>query len=512
MHLGVLAQRYGDKTAVTMAGGPSLSYRALDVESNRIAHLLRRIGLRPGDHIAILLENRVEYFPIIWGAQRSGLYFTPVNWHLTEDEAAYIVRNCGARVLFSSAALEHVASRCVHDSSTLEWHFTVDAVSSSEATSLWEATESLPAEPIPDEVEGGYMFYSSGTTGKPKGVKPQGAVGERFGTGNPLDHLLPSGFGISEESVYLSPGPLYHASPMGWSMGTIRNGGTVVVMERFDAELALELVQRHRVTHAQFVPTMFVRMLKLSQQRRLGFDISSLRNVIHAAAPCPVAVKEQMIDWMGPIITEFYAGSEGAGFCMIDSSQWLTHKGSVGRPVRGAAHVCDDHGIELPIGQVGTIWFSGGGDFEYYREPEKTREAHNDRGWTTLGDMGYLDEDEYLYLVDRRTDLIISGGVNIYPREVEDVLTLHPAVADVAVIGIPDGDMGERVHAVVEPATQMGEDLADELMAYCRARMAHYKAPRTLDFDTALPRVPSGKILRRELAARYRPELGAINE
>jgi len=506
MHLSRLAERLKDKPAVVMGGsGRSLSYRELEERSNQIAHLFRHRGLNPGDHIAVLMENRLEMFPVVWAAQRCGLFYTPVNWHLAEREAAYIVADCGARVLVSSASLEHLALAAAAASPALESRLVVGE-GETEAERLEEAISAFPTAPAEDEVEGIYMFYSSGTTGQPKGIKVE-LTGAPFGTGLPLDTTMATAFGIGEASVYLSPGPLYHAAPLGWSMGTIRQGGTVVVMERFDARLTLELIQRYRVTHAQFVPTMFVRMLKLPEDVRTAYDVSSLQIVIHAAAPCPVEVKERMIEWFGPKLIEFYSGSEGTGFCMIDTPTWLKHKGSVGRNILGVVHICDDEGNELPPYEVGTVWFSGTRRFEYHNDPVKTAAAYNDKGWTTLGDLGYLDEEGFLYLSDRRTDLIISGGVNIYPREVEDVLTLHPAVADVAVIGIPDEEMGQRVHAVVEPADPdaAGPELAEELIAFCRERIAHFKAPKSVSFEQ-IPRLPSGKILRRALMERYAAE------
>jgi acyl-CoA synthetase (AMP-forming)/AMP-acid ligase II len=363
----------------------------------------------------------------------------------------------------------------------------------------------MPETPVADELEGYYMLYSSGTTGRPKGILPA-LTGQPFGTGLNIDHTMKNVFGFSSGTVYLCPGPLYHGAPIGWSLGTIRNGGTAIVMERFDAASALSLIERYRVTHGQFVPTMFVRMLKLPEATRTAFDLSSLQLVVTAAAPISVQVKEQMIDWLGPIMTEFYAGSEGNGFCVIDSATWLRHKGSVGKPIVGQAHICSDDGEELPAGQTGTVWFSGTRRFSYHNDPAKTAGAHNDKGWSTLGDMGHLDAEGYLYLADRRTDLILSGGVNIYPREIEDALALHPAVADIVVLGIPDEEMGQRVHAVVQPAVPGAgtPELASELIDFCRSRIAHYKAPRSVSFEDELPRLPSGKMLRRLLMDRHR--------
>jgi acyl-CoA synthetase (AMP-forming)/AMP-acid ligase II len=505
MHLTHLAREHGDKPAIIMAeSGVSLSYAELERQSNQIAHLFRSRGLRPGDHIAVLMENRPEFFPVVWAAQRSGLLYTPVNSHLSADEAAYVVADCGARLLVSSSSLEELAGAAAAAAPAVRDRLTVGSPVPG-VESLEDAVGPMPETPIPDELEGCYMLYSSGTTGQPKGILPA-LTGQPFGTGLNIDHTMRNVFGFSPATVYLCPGPLYHGAPIGWSLGTIRNGGTAIVMERFDASSALRLIGRYRVTHGQFVPTMFVRMLKLPEAERAGFDLSSLELVVTAAAPISVQVKEQMIDWLGPIVTEFYAGSEGNGFCVIDSPTWLRRKGSVGRPIVGQAHICGDDGDELPIGQTGTIWFSGTRRFSYHNDPEKTAGAFNDKGWSTLGDMGRLDADGYLYLADRRTDLILSGGVNIYPREVEDALALHPAVGDIVVVGIPDEEMGQRVHAVVQPAVAGAgsPELARELIDFCRSRIARYKAPASVSFEDELPRTPSGKMLRRLLADRHR--------
>jgi long-chain acyl-CoA synthetase len=506
MHLSTLAATHGDKPAVIMGGnGATMSYRELEEQSNRVAQLFRSRGLRPGDHVAVLLRNQIEVFPVIWGAQRAGLLHTSVNWHLTAAEAAYIVQDCGARMLISAAELEDLAAGAAA-SPALESRVTVGDVEGQQ--SLADAVADLPATPIADEIEGGYMWYSSGTTGRPKGILPK-LAGAPFGTGNALDSSMGTAFGFGPDTVYLCPGPLYHAAPLAWTIGTIRNGGTAVVMERFDARAALELIERYRVTHAQFVPTMFVRMLKLDEAERTAFDHSSLRMAIHAAAPCPIDVKQRMIDWWGPILLEYYAGSEGNGMCLIDSATWAQRRGSVGVPVNCKVHVCDADGAELGPNEVGTIWFEAEGvGFTYHNDPDKTAAAYNDRGWSTLGDLGHLDEDGFLYLSDRRSDLIISGGVNIYPREVEDVLVLHPAVADVAVIGLPDEEMGQRVHAVVQPADPDvdAEALAAELLTFVRDRIAHFKAPRSISIEPEFPRLPSGKVLRRVLLERMTAE------
>lgn len=504
MNLTTLAAVHGDKPAVTLAdSGKALSYRELEEASNRIAHLFRRQGLRPGDRIALLMENCLELFPVVWAAQRAGLLYTPVNWHLSDDEAAYVVENCGARALVHSERLEVLAARIAAHNEVLEARWTVGESSPGGAERLQDIVAALPVTPIDDETEGYYMLYSSGTTGRPKGILPE-LTGAPFGTGLAIDSTVRDAFGFGSDTVYLSLGPLYHAAPLGWTMGTVRNGGTAVITDGFDAETTLSTIDRYRVTHAQFVPTMFVRMLKLSEETRTRYDLSSLRVVVHAAAPCPVEVKERMIDWLGPKIVEFYGGSEGNSFFMITTPEWLAHRGSVGKPMFGHVHICDDAGNELPTGEVGTVWIGGTPRFEYHRDPQKTSKAYNDQGWSTLGDLGHLDEDGYLYLSARRTDLILSGGVNIYPQEIEDVLTMHPAVLDVAVVGVPHEEMGQQVHAVVAPADGVvpSDDLAAELVTYVRERIARFKAPRSIEFGE-VPRLPSGKLLRRALLEGY---------
>jgi long-chain acyl-CoA synthetase len=496
-----------DEPAVIMGcSGETVTYRVLDERSKRVAQLLHSAGLRPGDHIAILLENHPRYFEVVWGAQRSGLYVTPINWHLKAEEAGYIIDDCGATALVTSATLGGVAAVVEPYLSKVTTRLMIDGIADGYASYEAEIA-GFPAEPLEREVEGAVMYYSSGTTGRPKGIKPP-RQDEPFGEGGGrLVMLLRDMYGIDSASTYLCPAPLYHAAPLGWTTTAQRLGATVVVMERFDALETLRAIERYRVTHAQFVPTHFVRMLKLDEQQRNTVDVSSLRTVVHAAAPCPVDVKRQMLDWWGPIIHEYYAGSEGNGFCAIDSHQWLAHPGSVGVPVVGVVHILDDDGTELPTGEAGQIWFESDATFEYHNDPEKTKHAFNDRGWSSLGDIGYLDKDGFLYLTDRASHMIISGGVNIYPQEVENELTLHPAVADVAVIGVPNADLGEEVKAVVLPTdpTAAGEDLGRELIAFCRSRLAHYKCPVTVDFVDDLPRLPTGKLLKRELRSRYSP-------
>jgi long-chain acyl-CoA synthetase len=502
----VISDAPAEKAAVILAGsGEMVTFGELEDRSRRLAHLLADRGLGEGDHIAVLMDNHLRYLEVCWAAQRSGLFFTPVNWHLSPEEAAYIVSDCGARALVTSPAVLDLAERVVSDLPGVGTRLvTGDAPPGCDFEPYDEVIAATPADPARPEREGSYMFYSSGTTGRPKGVV-QRLSGQPFGTGLPLDALLAARFGAGPDTVYLCPAPLYHAAPLGWSMSVQRRGATVVVLERFEPAAALAAIEAHRVTLAQFVPTMFVRMLKLPAEERCRFDLSSLETVVHAAAPCPVDVKQAMLDWWGPIIHEYYAGSEGNGFVAIGPEEWLTHPGSVGRPLLGGVCIADESGAPLPSGVPGVVWFEGGNRFEYHNDPDKTAAAYDAAGRSTLGDIGYLSDDGYLFLTDRAQDLIISGGVNIYPREAEDVLIGHRAVADVAVLGVPHAEWGEEVKAVVEPVpgTAPTPDLAAELLALCQSRLAAYKCPRSVDFVDALPRLPNGKLLKRRLRDTY---------
>ena len=499
MYPGKHAAERPDHPAIVMAGsGETVTYRELDERSNRLAQLWHARGLRKGDHIAIVLENHARYFDAVWAALRSGLYYTPVSWHLTAPEVAYIVEDCGARSVVTSAArAEQVADLDVEiplvvDGDLPGWERFEDAVAVH------------PATPLDEQPEGAGMFYSSGTTGRPKGILfplPDRSIHD--------DHPMVvnrSAISSSADTVYLSPAPMYHTAPVVTCSLVHRNGGTVVVLERWDAEACLAAIERHRCTMAQFVPTMVVRLLKLPQEVRDRYDVSSLRVVTHAAAPCPVEVKRQMLAWWGPIIWEYYASSENVGSTLIGPEEWLAHPGSVGRPFVSTVHICDDDGRELPVGEIGPVWFdSPWATFEYHGDPAKTAAARSPEGWFTMGDVGYVDDEGYLYLTDRQSFMIISGGVNIYPQEAENVLVMHPAVTDVAVIGVPDGEFGEAVKAVVQPAdpAAAGPELEAELLAFCRERLAAYKCPRSVDFDPDLPRSDTGKLYKRLLKDRY---------
>jgi len=483
--------------------GEAVSYAELDARSNQGAHLFRSLGIGKGDAVAFFMENTPRYYEALWAAQRSGLRFTAISSKLTAGEVEYIVKDCEAKALVVSHSLAETAQQLAPMVPGVELFMVDGAIAPYRGFEA--ARAAFPTTPIADEGAGGAMLYSSGTTGKPKGVK-RAVTGEGpVAAPNGLSMMGQALYGWTPDSVYLSPAPLYHAAPLGWSMAVQAMGGTVVVMERFDAEDALRLIERHKVTTAQFVPTHFVRMLKLPPEVRTRYDVSSLTQVFHAAAPCPVPVKEQMIAWWGPIISEYYAGTEGNGFTAINSEQWLAHKGSVGRALMAELKICDEDGEPLPPRAEGVVYFAGGGQFEYHNDPKKTAESRNKHGWTTLGDVGWIDEEGFLYLTDRKSFMIISGGVNIYPQEIENLLITHPKVADVAVVGAPHEEMGEEVVAVIQPAdwADAGEDLAAELSAFARANLSHVKAPRRIDFMAELPRHATGKLYKRLIRDAY---------
>lgn len=502
------ARTQPDKVVYLMAGtGKTLSYRELDQSSNRGAQLLRSLGLGAGDHMALLFENSLRFFEICWAAQRSGIYYTAISTHLVPDEIAYIVGDCGAKVLVVSDALKPLAEKLAPLLPQGSARYMSGAAAPGWAS--WDAAlAAQPATPIADEIVGYDMLYSSGTTGQPKGVKPQ-FRNEPLGTLSPLLQLLVQKMcGVNEHSVYLSPAPLYHAAPLRFNMMVAALGGTSVIMERFDPEEYLRLAQKHRCTQTQLVPTMFVRMLKLPEEVRAKYDVSSLKAAVHAAAPCPAEVKQKMIDWWGPVFIEYYAGTEGNGVTIANTAEWLAHRGTVGRSLVGRIHIVGANGEDCAVGETGQVYFAGGPEFAYHKDPAKTKGAYNEKGWSSLGDVGYLDADGYLYLTDRRAYMIISGGVNIYPQEAENVLVNHPAVADVAVFGVPNDEMGEEVKAVVQlvPGFAPGPALADELIAFCRASLSTIKCPRSVDFRAELPRTPTGKLLKRLLRDEYWPK------
>jgi len=504
MYPGVHAQKFPDKPAVILATSDErVTYRELDERSNQGAHLLRSLGLARGDHIAICMENNAHYHAVAWAAQRAGIYYTPISSRLTAPEVEYIVDDCDAKVLITSREKAELAAGLAGKCPKLVARFAVDA--DLPGYERWErATAPQPKTKIADESEGGPMLYSSGTTGRPKGVKHP-LTEAPIGHVNPLLALIMGLYQATENSIYLSPAPLYHSAPLGFTMSMLRAGATVVVMEHFDAEQALALIERHRITHSQWVPTMFVRMCKLPDAVRAKYDVSSLQIAIHAAAPCPVDVKEQMIAWWGPVLFEYYAGTEGQGFVAINSEEWLAHRGSVGRALNAKLHILDDDFAELPAGEVGTIYFESAARYSYHKDEAKTASARSPQGWTTLGDVGYVDGEGWLYLTDRKAFMIISGGVNIYPQETENCLIGHPKVTDCAVVGVPNEEFGEEVKAVVQPVSMAlaGAALERELIAWCKERISGVKCPRSVDFIEELPRHPTGKLYKRLIKDRY---------
>ncbi len=493
-----------DKPAFIMADtGETVTYRQLEDRSNQVAQMLRALGLKAGDHIAILLENHPRFFEVCWGAQRSGVIYTAISTRLTVGEAAYIVKDCAAQVLITSKANQALAQSLLATTDGLKARLMMDGVI--DGFTPYESTLAhYPATRIADETTGTDMLYSSGTTGRPKGVFVPPEFPQIDATTS-LIEICKNVYGINPQSIYLSPAPLYHAAPLRFNMVSMRLGATCVVMPHFDPEDFLRLVAKHRITHTQTVPTMFVRMLKLSPEQRALHDVSSLKFAIHAAAPCPIPIKEQMINWWGPVIWEYYAGTEGNGMTLVHSKDWLSHKGTVGKAVVGKLKICDELGQEVPTGTAGTIHFADGKVFEYHNDPQKTAESKNAQGWTTLGDIGYVDAEGFLYLTDRKAHMIISGGVNIYPQESENLLVTHPKVMDVAVIGVPNEEFGEEVKAVVQPRDMKdaGPELAAELMAFCREHLSHIKCPRSIDFEAELPRHPTGKLYKRLLRDKY---------
>ncbi|MDP7704438.1 fatty-acid--CoA ligase FadD4 [Mycobacterium sp. TY815] len=499
------ALAHPDKPAVILyPSGTVVTFGELEARANRLAHYFGQAGLREGDAIAILMENNEHMHAVMWAARRSGLYYVPINTHLTAAEAAYIIDNSNARAIVGSAALRDV---CAGLGDHLPNGLPDVLLLADGALEGWqrypECVADQPDTPIPDEIEGDLLQYSSGTTGRPKGIKRE------------LPHVPPEdapgmmsalvGFWMDPDTVYLSPAPLYHTAPSVWSLTVQAAGLTTVVMEKFDPEGTLDAIQRHRVTHGQFVPAMFVRMLKLPEAVRNSYDLSSLKRVMHAAAPCPVLIKKQMMEWWGPIVDEYYASSEAIGSTLITAEDWLAHPGSVGKPMSGALHILGPDGKELPPGHPGEIYFEGGYSFEYLNDPSKTAASRDTHGWMTVGDIGFLDEEGYLYLTDRRHHMIISGGVNIYPQETENLLVTHPKVLDAAVFGVPDDEMGQRVMAAVQTVdpADATEAFAEELSGWLRERLAHFKCPRSIAFEAQLPRTDTGKLYKNELIEKY---------
>jgi acyl-CoA synthetase (AMP-forming)/AMP-acid ligase II len=513
MYPGAFAVTKPDHAAIIMASdGAVITYAELDAQANRISHVLRAAGVEVGDHVAFCMENHHQFLPIAWGCRYAGAIYTAMSSRLTTDEMEYIIDNCGAKVFITSMFKATQAEELRTRNPGVTHRFMLDGTIDGHAP-MEDAVAIASAAPLANRIAGNDMLYSSGTTGRPKGVLqslPARPIEEAEYAVATMQALL---FGQVEESVYLSPAPLYHAAPLRFCMGSHVIGSTVVVMERFDPEHFLKLIPQYSVTQVQMVPTMFVRLLKLDASIRATADMSSLESVVHAAAPCPVPVKEQMIEWLGPVLHEYYAGTEGNGIVYCNSEMWLAHRGSVGMPINCELHICDEFGSEVTVGQEGTVFFSGGSDFEYHGDPEKTAGSRHPNGWSTLGDIGKLDEDGFLYLTDRKAHMIISGGVNIYPQEAENVLTMHPSVADVAVIGVPNEDFGEEVKAVVQPVEGVVADrsLERELISFCRQQLADVKCPRSVDFRSELPRHPTGKLYKRLLRDEYWDDKKAVN-
>jgi long-chain acyl-CoA synthetase len=508
MYPGTFAATHPDRTAVVMASsGDRLSYRELDERSIRLANALSAAGLGRGETVALLTDNSVRAYEVYWAAVRSGRYLAAVNRHLSAAEVAYIVADSGAKALVVSAALRELAREVTELLPEIPIRLAYGGAVAG-YQDFDDVLAAAPATAPADQPAGADLLYSSGTTGRPKGIRVDLPDRQVHEPGDTLSALLQSMYGFGEDTVYLSPAPVYHAAPLRFGASVHRLGGTVVMMDRFEPDAALRAIERYRVTHSQWVPTMFVRLLKLPPEVRHRYDLSSHRVAIHAAAPCPVDVKRAVIDWWGPIVFEYYSSTEGAGMTFVGPEEWLAHPGSVGRAALGVLRICDEEGRELPAGEVGTVYFERDEvPFTYHGDPAKTRQAQHPAHptWCTTGDLGYVDREGYLYLTDRKAFVIISGGVNIYPQEVEDSLALHPAVLDVAVIGVPDAEMGEAVKAVVQPAPGVtpSPKLAAELVAWVRDRIAHYKAPRTVDFVDELPRTPTGKLVKGRLKQRY---------
>ena len=499
-----------DDPAVIMAGsGEQMTFRQMDEAANRFARLLRERGIKAnesgGDAFAVLLENRIEYFTLIWGSQRAGTMLVPISTRLTAPEIAYILQDSETKLLITSPAFAYVLT----DIRSLMPDLDVLIVGGDQESEsdFGSALEKQSGEPLEDQSAGIVMLYSSGTTGRPKGIRPAPPEDADPLAVVPLMGLATMGAGMPADGsmVYLSPAPLYHAAPIGWCSVAHRLGATIVCMEKFEPEAALAAIEKYKVTDSQWVPTHFVRFLKLDKDVRTRYDLSSHRRALHAAAPCPVPIKREMIEWWGPIVNEYYAGSEGVGMTLIKSEQWLTHPGSVGPAIYGKLHICGSDGEELQAGKDGLIYFENDLLPTYHNDPDKTREAMHPKGWMTLGDIGHVDEDGFLYLTDRKSHMIISGGVNIYPQEIENLLVTHDKVMDAAVIGAPDADLGERVVAVVQPVdmADAGDTLETELRDFLAPSLARIKMPKQFDFRPDLPREANGKLYKRELRDEY---------
>jgi long-chain acyl-CoA synthetase len=490
-----------DAIALRSAQG-DYTWAQLNGRINQLARALRARGLRAGDSIALICSNRPEFVETLYAAQRTGLRLTPVNWHLTPDEINYILRDCGAAAVVVDGRFIDTVGQAL-DGVDARALLVVDGTGE-RFEDYGQALASESPVNIEDPVLGSTMGYTSGTTGRPKGVhRPSGTP--------PVTTNYATEY-VAGQDLNLVTGPLYHAAPLAFSLSLpMTRGAGVVLMDKWDAEETLRLIEKHRITHTHLVPTMFHRMISLPQEVKDRYDVSSLRHIWHGAAPCPVPVKQALMDWLGPIVWEYYAATEGFG-SVVGPEEWLARPGTVGLPTPGHVRILDDEGNEQPAGVPGTIYLRAPdtGRFEYLGDEAKTTSSY--RGdYYTLGDVGMLDEEGWLFLTDRSVDLIISGGVNVYPAEVEAALITHPSVGDVGVIGVPDQEWGESVKAVVElqPGYEPSPELAEEILTWTRERLAKFKCPRTVDFVEELPRTPSGKLSKRVLREQFRQQVAA---
>ena len=500
-HPGVTAREYPNRSAFIMGeSGEVVTYKQLDERSNQGAHLFRSLGLRPGDSVCIMMANNARFLEIVWAAQRSGLVFTPISPMIGKEEAVYILSNSRARLFIGSRDHADIAEEILCEPCRVDHFYMVNGARA--GFHSWEdECARQPINPIDDECNGVPMLYSSGITGQPKGISIKPGK-QDVDTPPLLVPYLASVFNFEVETVFLCPAPMHHSAPLHFSMMATYQGGTTVVMNKFEPEQALKLMERHRVTLCLYMPFMFTQMLKLPAVLRESYDVSALRLAIHGAAPCPIEIKQKMIHWWGDALVEFYSASEGVGMTLIDSEGWLNHPGSVGKALVGEIHIVDEDGLELPPGETGTVYFSGDHiRFTYHEEPSKTSESYNDRGWATVNDVGYVDEDGFLYLADRASFAIVSGGITIYPQELENILASHDKVADVAVFGVPSERLGEEIKAVIEPTTwsQANEETADEILKWLSDKVSWFKMPRSLDFHPNLPRSDNGKMYKRLL-------------
>jgi long-chain acyl-CoA synthetase len=491
-----------DKPAI-IVGEEAMSYRDLDIGSRAAAASLRRCGLALGDVVAILAPNGAAFFVAAWAAQRSGLYYTPIGRHLKPAEIAYILSDSGAKALFVESSLAGLAAEALQELPPAATPSCFGLGGLIEGTATIDDHASGDADG--EDVEGGDLLYTSGTTGRPKGVKRPLDFGP-LGTDTRRVSRLRDLFEMGTDTVFYTPAPIYHAAPLRFAMTVLRMGATLVIDRKFDPATALATIAQRGATHSQWVPTMFVRLLQLPESQRAAFQAPAHRKAIHSGAPCSASVKRAMIGWWGPILHEYYSGTESAGFTHATSEEWLRFPGTVGKPWGCAIHILSGSGAELGAGRIGDVYFEGRAGLRYHNDEAKTREAHSAQGWTTMGDIGFVNEEGYLFLCDRKNFVIVSGGVNIYPREIEDVLEDHPDVLEAAVFGLPDDEFGESVQAVVQlrDAARAGPELAQALHEHVRERLARYKAPKRLAFEADLPRLPNGKLEKHRLRQDYR--------